>query len=191
MLATARSVAPPAARIEWHEATAEAMPLPDEAFDVVICQLGLMFVPDKPAALREMRRVLVGGGRLLVSVPGPTPPIFAIMDEALARHVGVELAGFVRIVFSMHDPDALRGLLTRAGFRDVRVEREMRTLPLAPPKEFLWQYIHSTPLAGAVSAAGPERRAAFEREVLPRWQEFVRDGKLQFDVGITVGTARK
>src|SRR5215207_11707155 len=51
MLAVARSVTPPGMVIEWHQSSAEAMPLPDEAFDVVLCQLGLQFVPDKLAAL--------------------------------------------------------------------------------------------------------------------------------------------
>lgn len=60
MLGVARSTpAPPGgASITWREANAEALPLPDASFDVVLCQLGLMFVADRSAALREMRRVL-------------------------------------------------------------------------------------------------------------------------------------
>lgn len=53
-----------AAPITWQEASAIKMPLPDAAFDIVYCQLGLQFFPDRPAALREMYRVLVPGGRL-------------------------------------------------------------------------------------------------------------------------------
>jgi SAM-dependent methyltransferase len=52
------------APITWREASATDMPLPDGAFDVVYCQLGLQFFPDRPAALREMHRVLGAGGRL-------------------------------------------------------------------------------------------------------------------------------
>ena len=57
MLAVARSATPPEMAIEWHQTSAESMPLPDDAFDVVLCQLGLQFMPDKLAALQEMRRV--------------------------------------------------------------------------------------------------------------------------------------
>src|SRR3546814_11085404 len=89
--------------LEWHEANAEAMPLPDASFDVVLCQLGLQFMPDRQAALREMRRVLVDGGRLAFNVPGPMPRIFAVMGEAIARHVGAQAAGFGGQVFSLHE----------------------------------------------------------------------------------------
>src|SRR2546423_530338 len=47
------------APVEWREGDATALPFPDGTFDVVLCQLGLQYFPDRPAALREMRRVLV------------------------------------------------------------------------------------------------------------------------------------
>src|SRR5438477_104942 len=61
MIAKARSIAP---AIDWREASVMAMPLPDASFDIVYCQLGLQFFPDRPAALQEMRRVLAPQGRL-------------------------------------------------------------------------------------------------------------------------------
>ena len=60
MLAVARSLpAVTGAPVEWHEGSALALPFPDAAFDVAFCQLGLQFFPDRPKALREIRRVLV------------------------------------------------------------------------------------------------------------------------------------
>ena len=68
MLTVAKSVPgsdqPPSAPIHWHEGTADNLPFPSSAFDIVYCQLGLQFFPDRPAALREMHRVLVSGGKL-------------------------------------------------------------------------------------------------------------------------------
>ncbi len=87
MLTVARSATPSGMTIEWHEGSAEEMPLPDSSFDVVLCQMGLQFVPDKSAALREMHRTLKPGGRLTLNVPGPTPRLMAVMAESLARHV--------------------------------------------------------------------------------------------------------
>lgn len=191
MLAVARSVAPPTVSIEWHEASAEAMPLPDQAFDVVICQMGLQFVPDKRAALREMRRVLAPGGRLAVNVPGPITPFFDIMAEALAHHINPELAGFVHQVFSLHDPDEIRNLIGDAGFHDIDVQRRTKTLHLPPPEEFLWQYVQSTPLSMAVAQADDESRAALERDVVAKWQKFVKNGQLMGEQGIVFATARK
>ncbi len=61
MIEVAKSVTPDNMSIEWHQSSAEEMPLPDDAYDVVLCQLSLQFFPDKPAALKEMRRVLAPG----------------------------------------------------------------------------------------------------------------------------------
>jgi ubiquinone/menaquinone biosynthesis C-methylase UbiE len=191
MLAVARDVARTAPPIEWHQSSAEAMPLPDAAFDVVFCQLSLQFFPDKAAALREMRRVLTPGGRLLLSVPGPTPRIFAIADEALGRHIGPEAAGFVRAVFSLHDPREVGRLLREAGFRDVDVRSEIRTLHVPPPREFLWQYVTSTPLGPMVAGAGEDRRNALETEVVAGWEPFVEGDRLTLDQSAVVATARK
>lgn len=191
MLAVARAQTPPDIAIEWHEASAESMPLPDEAFDVVLCQMGLQFIPDKQAALREMRRVLAAGGRVLITVPGPRPPLFAIMKDALANHIDPEVAAFADLVFSMHDTHELAELLRNAGFRDVDVQARTKTLRLPAPADFLWQYIYSTPLTEAVAQAGQARRDALERDVCLQWQEFVEDNAMSLQVGMTTATARK
>jgi len=191
MLAVARSATPPGMSVKWHEASAEAMPLPDSSFDALLCQMGLEFMPDKQVALREMWRVLVRGGRLVLSVPGPTPPPFVILEEALARHIGVETAGFVNHVFSLHDAAEIRSLIDTAGFRDVSVQSDTRTLRLPAPGEFLWQYVHSTPLAGAVAQVDHKRRDSLERDVVTGWQGFVNDRALVIQVPIATATARK
>lgn len=191
MLAVARASAPPGAAITWYESGAEAMPLADGAFDVVLCQMGLQFFSNKPAALREMARVLAPGGRLVLSVPGPTPELFSIMADGLSRHAGPEVASFVRVVFSLHDAGELRHLLDGAGFRHVEVQAAPRTLRLPPPEEFLWQYLHSTPMAEAVAKLGEESRDALERLVCDRWREQTVDGALVLSVRMTTATARK
>ena len=191
MLAVARTATPPGMSIEWHEANAEAMPFPDGSFDIVLCQMGLQFMADNPAALGEMRRVLVPGGRLICNVPGPTPQLFTILAEALARHVGGEAAGFVNHVFSFHDTEEIQGIVRDAGFHDVSVESETRSLRLPAPQEFLWQYVHGTPLAGAAGQMDDESRSSLEHDVIAKWQQFAKDRALVLEVPIVVVTARK
>jgi ubiquinone/menaquinone biosynthesis C-methylase UbiE len=191
MLAVARAATPDATTIDWYEANAEALPLADETFDVALCQLGLQFFVDKPAALREMSRVLRPDGRLLVNLPGPTPPIFAVLEATLARQLAAEVAAFVQSVFSLHDADEVRDLVIDAGFAEVDVRPTQKTLPLPPPADFLWQYVHSTPLAGAAAELDNERRAAVEREVVAAWQPFVEDGVLVLRLPLTLATARR
>jgi len=117
MLAVARRESPPGVR--WYEASAESMPLANASFDVVLCQMGLQFVTDKRAAVREMRRVLAPGGRALISVPGPMPAPFEILTQALARDIDPKAAGFARTVFSLHDAGELERMLHDAGFARV------------------------------------------------------------------------
>jgi ubiquinone/menaquinone biosynthesis C-methylase UbiE len=191
MLALARSVPSSGAAIEWHEASAESLPLADGSFDVVLSSLGLQFVPDKASALREMRRVLAPDGRLAIATVGPTPPLFAILEQALARHVKPEVAAFMRAVFSLHEPQELEKLASDAGFRAVEVRSKALTLTLPGPAEFLWQYVLSTPLAAAVAQIDAVGRAALERDVVTGWRSFMKDGALSDDVNIVLTTARK
>jgi ubiquinone/menaquinone biosynthesis C-methylase UbiE len=191
MLAVARSATPPGMPIEWHEASAETIPLPDASLDVVLCQMGLQFMPDKHAALHEMRRVLRRGGRLILNLTGPTPRLFTIMAEALERHISKEAAGFVNQVFSLHDTAEIRNLVSAAGFHDVSVESDNNSLSLPAPEEFLWQYVHSTPLAGAVAQTDEDRRSSLEHDVVAKWQEFVKDRDFVLQARMVMVTARK
>jgi ubiquinone/menaquinone biosynthesis C-methylase UbiE len=190
MLEIAREAGGPT-QIEWHEASAEALPFDDATFDVVFCQMGLQFFADKRGALREMRRVLRPGGRVFLNVPGPTPPAFAVLEWALDRHVGWEGARFVTSVFSLYEVSEIRGLLEDAGLKDVHAHSDHRVLRAPAPASFLWQYLHSTPLGSAVVALGERARAELERDVVAAWEQFVEAGRLVLDVDVTSATGRK
>ena len=189
MLAVARGETPAELPVEWCEASAESMPLEDDAYDVALCQMGLQFIPNKLAALREIRRVLAPGGRAYLTVPGPKPPLFDIMADGMARHLSREAAGFAELVFSLHDKDELAELLRSAGFRDVDVQVAPKTLHLPAPEEFLWQYIYSTPVAETAKQAQEDERSALEREVCDRWQDFVVNGGMSIQVGMATARA--
>ena len=132
----------------------------------MLSSLGLQFVADKASALREMRRVLAPDGRLAIATAGPTPPVFSILEQALARHVKPEVAAFMRAVFSLHEPQEIEKLTSGAGFRDVEVRSKVLTLTLPGPADFLWQYVHSTPLSAAVAQIDDAGRTALERDVV-------------------------
>src|SRR5919198_597316 len=108
MLAAARGVPiTSGASVDWREGDASAMPFPDASFDVVLCQLGLQYFPDRPAALKEMHRVLVPGGRLVLMVwqSIERSPGFALLAEALERHVDASAAAIMRAPFAFTDPE--------------------------------------------------------------------------------------
>lgn len=188
MLVVARDVAA-GMDIEWHLSSAESMPVPNGSFDVVLSQMGLQFIPDKIAAVQEIARVLVPGGRVALNVVGPRPDLMSVLADALAKHVGPESSQFVDVVFSLHETDQLEGLLEGAGLRDVTVTSRVKRLELPPPPDFLWQYIHSTPLGGVVAQADDDSRAALENEVVRGWQPFLEQGALVLTVPILEATA--
>lgn len=181
MLEIARSIDLSGRQIEWFEGSAEEMPLPGEMFDVALCQLGLQFMEDKMAALREVQRVLVPGGRIYLNMPGPAAGIFNTLAEAMEHHVNTEAAGFIYQVFSLHNMAELHQLLTGAGFRNVSIEEKYKTFYLPAPGDFLWQYVYSTPLAPLFSEVSDATKKAFEHEVVKEWQHFSKNGKITYD----------
>lgn len=114
MLAVAARLAPD---IDWKEGLAEALPYPDQCFDAVVSQFGLMFFSDRQQALREMLRVLVPGGRLAVAVWDSLEhtPAYAAEVALLARLAGQEAADALRAPFLLGDKQALQALFSAAG----------------------------------------------------------------------------
>jgi SAM-dependent methyltransferase len=128
MLAVAAALpAPEGAAVQWLEGDALALDLPDASFDLVLCQQGLQYFPEQDTALREMRRVLVPGGRVGLAVwQGLERHDFlrALTESEGARHLAGLGVGYddVAAPFLMGDPEWLRGVVAQAGFDDVHVE---------------------------------------------------------------------
>ncbi|MFR9804533.1 class I SAM-dependent methyltransferase [Pseudonocardia sp. RS010] len=188
MLEVARATAP---AIAWHDGTAEDLPLPDGSADAVLCSLGLQFFADEHRALQEMRRVLAPGGRVVLGTPGPVPPLFTALDDVLAEHLGPEASRFVQAVFSVHDPDRVRRLMTDAGFADAEAETRPLPLRLPAPADFVWQYVYSTPLAALAGVRDAATKAALERDVVARCRPFLAGEGLAVDPGLLITRARR
>lgn len=175
MLAAARA-ATTTASIEWKEGNATAMPLPDAAFDAVVCQQGLQFFPDKLAALKEMRRVLSPGGRLALAVWRgiEQAPGFRVLQEALASRIGPEKAALPP--FSLGDGQAIRALVSATGFRDVRVRAEVKLTRFPSAEHFVRSIIVGAPtMVGALAEQGAGVLDAIVAEVSDATRTYVDD----------------
>lgn len=191
MLAVAKGTPAAGAPIEWHQADAASLPLPDASFDVALCQMGLMFMEDRIGALTELHRVLTPGGRVAINTPGRIQPLFGAMEQAIVEHVGPELGAFVSAVFSMHDPSALAGLLGDAGFTNVSSKEYTAHFTLPGPAEFLWNYINLTPMGPIVAQASEEAKASMERQFVESWTPHVVDETIQLDQPIALAWGRR
>jgi ubiquinone/menaquinone biosynthesis C-methylase UbiE len=169
-------------QIEWHEASADKLPFSDALFDVVCCQLGLQFFPDRAAALREMHRVLVPGGRLTVMVWRGIheSPGFASLAEAFERHVGRAAAEIMRAPFGLSDSEDLTALVRAAGFHDIVIQRRVGTVRFTSAEKLVSSYIAGSPLAGPLSQANDAARQAVVADVQNALGKYVTDTGLAF-----------
>ncbi len=142
-----------------------ALPFADGAFDLVLCQHGLQFVPDRAAAVREMRRVVAPGGRALVIVLQALArhPVFEALMDSVAHQLSLPISA-VMTPFALHDADALRALFTAAGFKKVDVVPESTTVRFPEPERFVPLSVTSSAAAvpAFVEMEAPQRAALLE-----------------------------
>lgn len=123
MLEVARRLAP---EVEWHQASAESLPFPDDSFDAVVSQFGLMFFADRQAALQETLRVLKPGGRFVFAVWDDLAanPAYAAEVAVVRSIAGDRAADPIEAPFQLGDADRLRAIFHDAGMSTVNVTTE-------------------------------------------------------------------
>ncbi len=110
--------------------SAEQIPLPDASFDTVLMTYTLCSIPDALAALREMRRVLAPGGRLLFCEHGRAP------DASVRRWQDWLQPLWGRVAGGCHLGRDIPALLQEAGFRLT----DLHTRYLPGPRPFTFHY---------------------------------------------------
>jgi SAM-dependent methyltransferase len=183
MLQVARSKSN-ASNVAFLAADAMTLPFRDGEFDAVICQFGLMFFPNKHAALGEMRRLLRHGGRIALTVWGPPEmaPFAGIMARALGDQVPVLRDEFL-LPFALANPTELLLLLQSAGFRGSRVDRETRPVLFNSVRDFWAPYEQGGGRLGqAFLQLSPESKQAVRRDVTVELARFTKGEKLEMDV---------
>ena len=143
---------------------AEALALADSSFDVALCSLGLMYVPDPERAIAEMHRLLVPGGRLVASVWGRRDhcgwaAIFPIVDARVESQV-------CPLFFRLGTGETLATALQQAGFQDVEMERLPTTLHFTSAEEACGAAFRGGPVALAYARFDQSTRDAVHREYL-------------------------
>lgn len=162
MLAVAQTVVSEGARINWIEGSALDLPFPAGKFDLVLCQLGLQFFPDRGRALREMRRVLLPSGRVALSVYSPierTPGANAFV-LALDRVLGPNASKIKRGEHSFNASAELRELIIESGFAKVEVQTVAQQIAFPSVLDYVRFQLVATPMAALLSTRDDADREA-------------------------------
>ncbi len=143
--------------VTWRQADAMALPFADAGFDLVVCQFGVMFFPDKQGAFREARRVLRSGRTLLFVVwddwkQMPTAPL-AIAADVVAELLGCDPGGLVNPPY--YDDGTIRADLGIAGFRYIEVDRVSRPAKAASARDAAVATVHGSLIRSAIETIAP------------------------------------
>jgi SAM-dependent methyltransferase len=150
-------------RLGWRRADAQALPFDDAAFDVVCCQFGVMFFPDRLRAYHEARRVLKPGGAFVFNVWD------RIEDNVFAEDVTNALADvfpdnpprfLARTPHGYHDAGLIRAELDYVGFASVTIETRAGQSRATSPRHPAIAYCQGTPLRNEIEARDAEKLEA-------------------------------
>ena len=146
-------------RICFQLADAQHLPFPDESFDLVVCQFGVMFFPDKVKANSEARRVLVNGGRYLLV-------IWDRLDRNNASQIASDAVGALfpdnppeflpRTPFGYADRGRIEDDLRSAGFSRIEFETVGRMSLPSDPESAATGLVRGSPLSADILQRDPK-----------------------------------
>jgi ubiquinone/menaquinone biosynthesis C-methylase UbiE len=181
-------------RISLRQADALKLPFGDESFDVVVCQFGAMFFPDKAAGYREARRVLRPGGHFLFSVWDTlehNPMTRVVVDAMAVRYPQNPPRFLARTPHGHSDTSAIRRDLAAAGFDEPVVETV--TLPSRAPSagDAAIGLCQGTPMRGEIEALDPSGLAGATDSATAALRVAYGSGAIEAPMQAVVVTARK
>jgi ubiquinone/menaquinone biosynthesis C-methylase UbiE len=188
MLAVARRLAPD---IEWHQGDVTAMPFEDRAFNVVVCQFGFMYFPDREKALREMWRVLAPGGRLAVATWDVIDriPAYVSLGNLVERFTDREAANVIRSPYILGDKATLKEIFDEAGLANIEIATHRGLQRFDSLDEFIEAEIKASPLADRFDDVTYAAMVDAARSELAQYCKG--DGLFEFDNSAHIVVARK
>jgi ubiquinone/menaquinone biosynthesis C-methylase UbiE len=173
---------------------AQKMDLPDSSFDGVICRWGFMLMPEPQTALRECRRILAPGGRLVFAVfTGPDENAWASIPPRIliaAGHLPPPATGWQPGILALGDRARLQTLLDEAGFSSTEIERVDMTWTFTDADDY-WHFLVDLTALGPLSRSlGSAVRNALRAELVERVASFTRpDGAVALPARCWCGLA--
>jgi ubiquinone/menaquinone biosynthesis C-methylase UbiE len=192
MLAVARTrAADEGLSIAWKQADAGELPFADASFDVVVCQQGLQFFPDRVRAVREMRRVVSDRGIVALAVAGAPTAYNTALAQALTRRGHATAAMRCLAPFVLADPLLIRSIVSDAGFSAIDLRTEMLVRRFEPTQEWLLQESAGRPYGGVIAEMDDADRAAMVREIAAALSQYWKNDSFSIPREVHFVLARK
>jgi SAM-dependent methyltransferase len=182
-----------AAPIEYLFSPAAPLDVDEEAFDVVTCQQGLQFFPDRAAAVKEMYRALKPGGRVAAAVwrEIALQPSFAALDAALHECLPADQAGPFGAPFRWPAPEALEAAFTEQGFASVSVAQVRRPLTFEGGAPQVIAALAASPIAATIAALDSQTAARLRSAAVRHLEPLLVDGQVRTQMVSNLLTATK
>lgn len=172
------------ARIHWQVVDAQDLPFDNDSFELVVCQFGVMFFPDKRKAFEEALRVLQPGGTFL----------FLTWDDVSFNTVSYETQQALQQVFpddppeffkkgpySYFDKDEIVSQLREAGFQNIEITPATLTGKAANVNDIITGIVAGSPLASYLDERGAD--TALIRDLLQKsLSTYFKDGHFSFSM---------
>jgi ubiquinone/menaquinone biosynthesis C-methylase UbiE len=167
MMNFARQKFGPDGNIDWRQADATALPFDDRSFDAVVCQFGLMFMPDKAKAATEAYRVLKPGGRFLFSVWDAIErnDLAHVAETTITKYFDDNPPDFYQIPVSFFDVEEIRSLLSLAGFNDIQITPLSFPCNAVSAADVTKGLVHGNPIITAIRERCESRIPEIEADV--------------------------
>lgn len=155
MLEIARAKFRPGEQVAFEAADATALPFADDSFDVVVCQFGAMFFPDKDASYRDVYRVLAPGGRYVFNVwdSHRYNPFGRITHEVVGSFFPADPPQFMKTPFS-YAFDPIKDSMVAAGFSDISVAVVRLEKEIPDAAAFARGLVYGSPLIDQIGSRG-------------------------------------
>ncbi len=179
-------------RVTRQQADAQALSFVDESFDVVVCQFGFMFLPDKVEGFREARRVLSPGGILLANVwhSRDENPVARVVQDLLEERLPEDPPRFLDTPYGYGDHERLRADLAAAGWDDVQLDEVRKVSNATSVEDVALGYLTGSPLSYELSERGVDPDA-FGVELAQRLTAIGGDRPFRAELAATVITASR
>lgn len=162
-------------KVQWQVIDAQEIPFAANDFDLVVCQFGVMFFPDKLQAFSEVYRVLKGEGKFLFNVWDAMAhnPTAALVEEVLKEELKDKAPLFMSSVpYGYYEENEIRDVLKRAGFQQIQVDKVEKKSRFDNAEKLVKGFLEGTPLSSYLNEYDAMFREALFQKITHRFHKY-------------------